>query len=162
VNVQERFDESDPFERKILEDVRTVGWSVVLIPEDDEGVGFAFSVGLFHSFQHPEIIIFGLRLETMQGIINHVGRQIQAGGAFNAHREYHDVIEHFPVAFIPISRANFREYLGTAMWFYQNEGFETLQLIYPDRQRRFPWDSGVHPRFLEQQPLLGELPKEKS
>ncbi len=60
----------DDFERELLETVRDYGWQVTMIPEDDEGSAFAFSVGFTAALGHPEIILFGLRLETMHSLIN--------------------------------------------------------------------------------------------
>jgi len=46
-------------------DIETYGWHVIEVPEDDEGPGFAFTIGLFRRFEHPELIVFGLPMNTM-------------------------------------------------------------------------------------------------
>ena len=47
-------------DRTILRNIDTYGCDVVLVPPEEETAGWAFSVGLFHSYQHPEIVVFGL------------------------------------------------------------------------------------------------------
>jgi hypothetical protein len=50
----------DDHERKALADVQNHGWHVLKVMEDDRGPAFAYTVGLYHSFRHPELIIVGL------------------------------------------------------------------------------------------------------
>jgi hypothetical protein len=57
-------------DKKLVSDIEQVGWHVVMIPEDDEGPSFAYSIGLFQTFGHPEIIICGLGLDLMHQMIN--------------------------------------------------------------------------------------------
>jgi hypothetical protein len=47
---------------KVLSDIERVGWHVmkVFARPNEKGPEWAFSIGLFHTYQHPEIIIFGL------------------------------------------------------------------------------------------------------
>jgi hypothetical protein len=40
------------------------GWHVVKILEKHETPGWAFSVGLYKNFNHPEIVVFGLNDEV--------------------------------------------------------------------------------------------------
>ena len=45
---------------KILTDVEDYGMHVLHVPEDDKKPGGSFSVGLWHTFEQPEVIVFGL------------------------------------------------------------------------------------------------------
>ncbi len=147
----------DDFERELLETVQEFGWQVTLIPEDEEGSAFAFSIGFFATLQHPEIILFGLQLETMHSLINHIGDKIKAGSRFNHGQVSTDILEGYEVMFVNVPKVQYPEYLGAAKWFYESDDFPVLQMIYPDRLHRFPWDENAHPKFLEQQPILGIL-----
>ena len=66
-------------ERKLVEDVENVGWHVIGIEEDEEGPGFAYTIGLHHSFEHPEVIVFGLRTETLFQIVDTIGEAVRDG-----------------------------------------------------------------------------------
>jgi hypothetical protein len=159
VNLEQRLASSDPdgFERGILENVRDHGWSVVLIPEDQEGPGFAFTVGLEHSFDHPELVMIGQKLENMHGIINAAGERIRGGDIVQTGVPTDNVLEGYDAVFLEIDQTHFPEWLGTARWFYGGDNFRALQLVYPDRLSRFPWDAGVHPDFVAAQPILGTI-----
>lgn len=77
-------DRVDHHGRKVRADIAEFGWHVVLVLEDEEGPPFAYSIGLQHSFGHPEIIMFGLRHESMHGIINWIGEmRIPQGQGYN-------------------------------------------------------------------------------
>lgn len=52
-------------DRKVLDDVETHGWHVVKVMGDETGPGFGYSVGLWKTFRHPEIIIIGLKLDLI-------------------------------------------------------------------------------------------------
>jgi uncharacterized protein DUF4262 len=45
----------DDHERKAVADVKKHGWHVLKVLEDDRGPAFAYTVGLYHSFGHPEL-----------------------------------------------------------------------------------------------------------
>ena len=147
----------DDFERQLLETVRDYGWQVTMIPEDQEGSAFAFSVGFEATLQHPEIILFGLKLETMHSLINHLGDQIKSGSRFTHGQVVTDILIGYEVMFVNVPKNHYSEYLGVATWFYETDEFSVLQMIYPDRLHRFPWHEKANPRFLEQQPILGIL-----
>jgi len=55
---------------KVLQDIQRVGWHVtsVFARKEDEGPEWAFSIGLFHSFCHPEVIVHGLPLERCMDV----------------------------------------------------------------------------------------------
>jgi hypothetical protein len=72
----------DDGDRKLLADVKQVGWHVIKVAGDDEGPAFAYSIGLFHSFQHPEIVTFGLDVTDMHRMINAIGEAVRGNGTF--------------------------------------------------------------------------------
>jgi hypothetical protein len=47
------------------------------------------------------------------------------------------------------------------MGFYKSGDFPVLQLVWPDKQRRWPWDDDFNPAWIWQQPLLENWPEEK-
>ena len=144
----------DDHDRKLLADVERVGWHVVGIHEDENGPAYAFSVGLFHTFEHPEIILFGLPHETAGRMINIIGRQVQAGTRFKPNDQSNDVAEGFPVVFKMVPKDFYREYIGYALWFYRSLDFPVLQCVWPDKAGLFAWQDGYDHRFDQVQPIL--------
>jgi hypothetical protein len=52
--------------------------------------------------------------------------------------------------------AAYEDYLGTAIWFYGKapRPFPCLQVIWQDRNRKFPWEADCIPEAKPDQPLL--------
>jgi hypothetical protein len=128
---------------------------VLLILGDEEGPGFAYSVGLQHSYGHPEIIMFGLRHETMHAIINMIGERVKAGARFAPGQVSDELLNGYDVVFRPVDPRWHEEFFGQAIDFYAEAGFTALQCVWPDRAGLFPWQPGFDSRLVERQPLLG-------
>ncbi len=146
----------DDRDRKLLADIARVGWAVLGIPEDDEGPGFAFSIGLYRTFAHPEVILIGLPWEVSSALINDLGAAVKGGKRYEAGRAYDDLSEGGADFFVAVDRGNYREYLGTAGWFYRGWDFPVVQMVWPDRRGAYPWDAGSPPGYWRRQPLLGK------
>ena len=138
----------------MISDVEEYGWHVALIPADDEGPGFAFSIGLFKTYRHPEVILFGLGIEAMHGIINNIGEEVRQGRRFTEGEATSGIIKDFDVVFCEVHHDHYQEYLGTASWYYKNTDYPALQCVWPDRQGRFPWDVNFPASLRAIQPVM--------
>lgn len=147
---------TDDVDRKVISDVRDYGWHVVIIPDDEEGPGFAFTIGLASTFEHPEVAIVGLPAATMHTMLNTIAELVRAGKRFTRGDRSAEVLEGYDVAFIAVDRAHYDEWLGYAVWFHRGEGFAALQVVWPNRQGKFPWDEGAEAAFVRRQTLLGD------
>jgi hypothetical protein len=119
----------DKHDKKLLSDIEKYGWHMIGIKEDSEGPGFVFTVGLHKTFEHPEIIIFGLKVETMYGILRVAVEKIKAGEKFNVGIKYEEILENYPVIFFNVSQDFYNEYLGYALWFYKGPNFPAIQCV---------------------------------
>jgi len=142
-------------DEKVIADVAEFGWHVVKVAEDANGPGFAFTIGLTKTFGHPEVIIFGLPLETMHVVLNNVGAIVREGTPLRPGRVTEDVLEGYACEVVRVPSAAYREFFGYARWFYKGDSFEALQCVWPDRNGRFPWDQDVIDAVKACQPLLG-------
>jgi hypothetical protein len=147
----------DSADQKVLDDIATYGWHVVKVYEDEVGPGFAFSIGLFRTFGHPEVIMFGLPPDVMHQVINVIGTNIRAGKRYTAGPAYDDLIERYSCTFRQVPKRHYPEYLGYAQWFYRGDEFPLLQCIWPDREGRFPWQAPEDAWLRKGQPVLGDL-----
>jgi hypothetical protein len=146
---------ADEHDRKLLADVAQYGWHVIGVEEDKEGPSFAYSIGLYRSFGHPEVIIFGLAVGVMHRIINAVGEQVRAGTKLEHLDEAADILDGYSVAFRSVERRHSPDYLGYARWFYKGD-FPALQCVWPDSQHRYPWHPEVSADTARRQPLLSD------
>jgi hypothetical protein len=141
-------------DEKIIEDVKTVGWSVVIIEATDYLPSFAYTIGLWKNYQHPEIIAFGLTLKTLHLTLNIAGDNIKAGGRYETGKVYPDFFTNSDCQLVSVDQRNIRDYFGYAIWFNDGIEFPALQLIWTDRNNRFPWDEDYGEEFEYRQPLL--------
>jgi hypothetical protein len=142
----------DAFDEKLVADVRAYGWHCVLVGAEGEAdPPFAYTVGLFHTFGHPELVLAG-RWRHAHGILGAAVELVGDGARLAPGDESDEVLEGYPVRFGPVSDEQRSELLTYAGWLYSGRAFPALQLILPDRAGRMPDDTGYdgYP-----QPLLG-------
>jgi hypothetical protein len=131
------------------------GWWVGMIPGDDDAPGFAYTVGLWETLKHPEIIILGLKLQSMHGILNGCGDLIRKGARFEDGVQAADVVSGYDVRFRRLAAADYARYLGYGCRHYGGDWFPAVQCVWPDKSGRFPGDEGVADFMASAQPLLG-------
>ena len=139
---------------KLLADVKDYGWHVIKILEKNETPGWAFSIGLYKNFNHPEVVVFGLNDEVAHFLINEIGDEIRAGKKFGVDGLYSDLIDTYSCTFKPVNPVWYHAFLGYANWFYKSQNYPALQCIWPDKNHRFPWDPEFNPNWVWAQPLL--------
>jgi hypothetical protein len=142
-------------EQRVIDDVKRYGWHVVGVEDDDEGPGFAYSIGIQQTLDHPEIIVFGLKnAKTMMQVINVIGDEVRKGERFEDWHESDEVLDGYSCMFRTVPKDAYREYLGYAMWFYRPKTFDVLQCIWPDKQHRYPWHPDCPQEIRQRQPIL--------
>ncbi len=138
----------------IRNEINKFGWSVLLIEATDYLPSFACTIGLCKNHKHPEIICFGLPVESMQHILNTAAEMVQAGKTIVPQKMYDDFFENGTAEFINVDKNNLGDYFGYVIDFYQTEDFPALQLVWTDRNHHFPWDADFEEEFKFKQPLL--------
>ena len=145
---------SDP-EQKILDDVEQFGFHIVVVSEDEYLPGFAYTIGLTKTYNHPEIIIFGLNNKMMHEILNGLGTDIKSGKTFEPNNDYDNVISNYPIKFLEIKKDHYQDYFGYGGWFYDNKfDFPAYQLVWTDDDGNYPWENGFNENLKFKQPIL--------
>ena len=143
-------------DRKLLGDVERHGWHVVHVhPYAGRDPMWSFTVGLPLTWGHPELVVFGLHADTAHAVLGSAVEAIREGRRYAPGADHDDVLEEHPVRFVPVRRHWYASFLGYAQWFHESDGgFDVLQLVWPDREGRWPWDPAcsLPPGT---QPLLG-------
>jgi len=134
------------------------GWAVIKIAAEDHSPPFAYSIGLYRTFHHPEIIVLGLPPDTAHQLVNDVGETVRQGEVVRAGQASAAFLEGYTCTFRRVPPSQYPAYLGRGLHYYAPEAFPVLQLIYPDRQGRWPWQEGVAPEFRSNQPVLADEP----
>lgn len=129
-------------DRKLVEDVRRHGWSVVGIRAEFAQPGWAFTVGLWHTFGCTEVAMFGLNVRDMQDWLNLVGDEVRAGRPPRRRERREGIIDGVPVVWAPVDSSWHELLFGWMIWFYRRPPLPVVQLVWPDRHGRFPWEDG--------------------
>jgi hypothetical protein len=139
---------------KIKADIEKYGLSVIMVPGTDYLPAFAYSIGLWRNYQHPEVICFGMTVKTLGALINDVADLVKAGQTMEINKDYDDFLQNCPMQFVTVDHASYKDYFGTALDIYDSDDFPALQLVWPDRNHQFPWHTDFDKAFEHDQPLL--------
>jgi hypothetical protein len=140
--------------RLVIRDVNTVGWHAAIVEPDDGHHGWAFSVGFTQTFDHPEVAVFGLPADVLLGVLDAIGRTLQEGRSYADGQENDLLAPPYRCVFRGIDVSWLARLLPDAAWFYGARPFSALQLVWPDRAHRLPWEAGFDPDLWSFQPLL--------
>jgi len=146
-------------DEKLIDDVRERGCHIVGVSGDEHAPPFAFSIGLFVNYGQAEIILFGLESNNAAAIINVVRADAASGKKYADGDVSSDILVGEKVCFIEVPLQLYQNYLGTALWFYRKSPrpFPCLQMVLPDGNHRFPWETGYDTSLKKYQPILKSL-----
>ncbi|MBO9566574.1 MAG: DUF4262 domain-containing protein [Niastella sp.] len=139
---------------KTKTNIAKYGLQVITVSGSNYLPSFAYSIGLFETYQQPEIICFGLPTELGHAIINDVAALMKNGEAIKAYTNYDNIFNSGKAEFLPVDERNIDDYFGAALNYYTTTTFPALQLVWTDRNKRFPWEDDFEETFLYDQPLL--------
>ncbi|MFG3092800.1 DUF4262 domain-containing protein [Streptomyces antibioticus] len=152
--------EADRADLTIIENVRRHGWHVVMVPEDEIGPGFAYTIGLAHTYGAPDLAMFGLDLQAMHHALNRLAEKPAAGSALADGQRHPEIVEGRQVALRRVDLRWYRTFFGRAIGFYRRPPFPVLQVAWPDTADRFHWEEQAEDRHRDSQPQLWLPPNE--
>lgn len=124
---------------EIEENIKKYGWQYQYVfDENDKKENFSYSIGFEESFGHPEIMIFGLKSETMHAILSDIANDIRGGKVFEPNIKTQDVLsDDYAVLFKPVKEAFYPEYAGVAVRYYE-QPFRLFVMFWPDKNNALP------------------------
>ena len=150
-------------DEEIALSVAANGWHAINV--DDHSPAFVYTCGLMTTFQHPEAIILGLDPQAAYSILRVMVEDIRGGRSFAAPSTYDGVLVDLPIAVKAVHPSQHELYLGYAMGHCRHTGnpggLMAVQVFWPDKRGRFPFESECDPEFAALQPRL-ELPVPES
>lgn len=142
---------------KITSNVSTFGWHVIKVLGDEEVPPFAYTVGLSVTYDHPEVVIFGLNhdLDFMHHVLALIEKRVAKGETFHHGDKKRGLLEGFTCVFARFPKTAYDEHLGQAVQHLGGKkAFSAVQCIWPDPKKRYPWDLKVAPQILARQPVF--------
>jgi len=146
----------DQHEQKFVQRIREHGWFGTHVMPDDNGPGFSYTTGFWLKFGFPEVILFSMSQEVAHDTFWTIYRELEAGRRFLVGEPTGEIFENAAAVLLPVSLGQYQSHLGWSRWFYGNDSFECLQLVFPDRGGEFPWTPGSSADFQAAQPDLTE------
>jgi len=146
----------DDAERAFVASIREHGWFRTNVFADDDGPGFSYTTGFWVTLGMPELIMFGLKSEIAHDVFWDVFRDLQAGKTLPSRSRTGDVFGNHDAFLFPVNRDLYAEFLGWSRWFYGDDDFPCLQLVWPDRRGIFPWERGFDTTMAHLQPDVSE------
>lgn len=61
----------------------------------------------------------------------------------------------YPARFLGVPAEQATTHLPLVAWAYEDAATPAVQLVWPDKQGRWPWDPDVRRGFAAQQPVIG-------
>ncbi len=119
------------------------GWQFQWVfDSNNELESFCYSIGFEESYNHPEIVIFGLARETSKIILSELATEVKNGKVFTPNQRNSDVLSGgLEVMFKEIKPSTFSEYLGIAKGFYKRP-FKAYVMLWPDKSNILSIESG--------------------
>ena len=148
-------------QRKVIEDVAAHGWHMLGVhPSPDwSGPFYNYPVGLCETMGHPELVLVGLGMEHAHGVLWAAVHEIRSGVRFDAGDRSSEILEGSDVRLDAVAREFRPGWMELTDWYYGDEPWEMLQLVWPDAAGVFPgepgYDHGASPQQLLHEPLHG-------
>ncbi|MER7847399.1 DUF4262 domain-containing protein [Kitasatospora sp. NPDC096077] len=153
-------DDADHVDLTITGNVQEHGWHVTMVPEDEIGPGFAYTIGLSHTYGEPELAMFGLDVHLMHRILNTLGQKAASGAVLADGQEHRGVGGGQQVRLRNADPRWYRTFFGRAIGFYRRPPLPVLQVAWPDANGRFHWEEQADEGHWESQPQLWLPPGE--
>ena len=130
----------DDAERKTLADIKKYGLQIIHVFGNEDNPHFSYTVGLYESYLHPEIIIIGLKRELAQVLLNNMAYDIKNGKNYTIGEFHEGVLDDFLCYFGEVPKSEYKEAVGWAVWFYEGCDFPLIQCVYPTVSGKFAWE----------------------
>ncbi|MCT7952939.1 DUF4262 domain-containing protein [Ancylothrix sp. C2] len=130
-----------PILQKIANNVLSRGYHLINVLGDSrkEQPTVTYSVGLFHSFCHPEIVMFGVPRELSNVVLDTLIKTwvIEQKQGFMAGETYRGLTNR-PAEFTIIPQNLVDSHLTGCRWFYSNSEFPVLECIWGTQPAKLP------------------------
>ncbi len=136
------------------------GWYIIIVREDETGPGFAYTIGLSHTYGSPEFAVFGTGIHAMHRILNRLGTEAVAGVVLTDGQKRYDVVDGRPVMLRRVDLRWYQTFFSRAIGFYRWPPSPVLQVAWPDMNDHFHWEEQAEEEHRESQPQLWLPPRE--
>jgi hypothetical protein len=149
---------ADLGEQKILADINEYGWSSMNVVEDDGHPPWTFTIGLYETCTHPELIIVGRSRATAHEMLTAVATEIEHGRPPDLPDPDAYLLLGMTCRFVEVHTRYHEDNVGFARWYYRGKHFPLYQIVWPSNYGHYPWSPKASKSFKQWQPVLGRAP----
>jgi hypothetical protein len=148
----EQFDDVD---RRVLADIAEHGWSDIAVfpTEQHQGLPFNYTVGVAE-LGHPELLVVGMNNHQGHLVLNAAVNYLNSEGRLVPGSYCDQVLEGYRVGVVKVVDPLDESHMMSMAHRFYGE-VEAVQIVWPDRNDRFPWHADFEAEYREHQPLAG-------
>ena len=143
-------------EQFIIDNIRRFGWHSNSVGMEFDTAIFAYTVGLFHTYNHPELIVFGLTPRSSHCIFTAAAKIIAGGEPLDLDAPNDKLLADHSCLLAKVPKGHNAELMTSACWFYGGNRFPAYQVIWPSDEGYYPWHPDAADPFTQAQPILGQ------
>lgn len=137
---------------RVRETIAMEGFQIVLFPP--QRPIWSIAVGLQQSFDHPEVLVFGLPPQIMHQMILNLASGVRNGERFDHGSRTDAVLQNLTCELRTIDPTWHELLLGPLNPLYEGAAPRMLQCTWPDKQGKLPHEEGFDAAYRARQPQL--------
>ena len=144
--------------------IKEQGWHMTVIKPEGDIPAIVYTIGLYYSFQQPELIMVGLPFEMMLQVLGEMSSAIKRGVRFKDRDTSSDfLMNDIPVEFVEIESEEEKDKYMTIGQAFYTEFLKTattipvLQVLWPDENGFLPYERDCSYSVKYRQPILADI-----
>jgi hypothetical protein len=144
----------DDLDKIVIANIAEFGWHCVNVIEDDGHPPWSYTIGLYETWNHPELIVIGRSRATSHAMLKTLADDIE----LNCEPDPSDtnLLIGMKCHYIEVNPRYYSDYVGFALWYYRKRNFRLHQIVWPNADGLYPWHPQAPKTFKEWQPILGD------
>lgn len=145
-------------QKAVKENIETHGWHASYIFPDENNPGFLYTVGLTKTYDHPEIIVFGVdKKQAYMFIAPYIQELIQKKQKIPLNTP-DETFFSMPFYFAEVfeEQKEMRLRLAEAYYSEKKMHYSAIQLLWCDTKGKFPFHKEFEEKFKAAQPLISK------
>src|ERR1700734_3219954 len=107
----------DDLEKIVIANVNEFGWHCVNVIEDDGHPPWSYTIGLYETWEHPELIVIGRSRATSHAMLKTLSDDIESNSAPDMSNSDGYLLLGMKCQFVEVNTRYYSDYVGFALWF---------------------------------------------
>ena len=152
----------DDLDKIVIANINEYGWHCVNVIEENGCPPWSNTIDLYETYNFPELIVIGRSRATSHEMFKTLADEIELNSPPDRTDPNGHELLGLKCHFLEVNPRHYSDYVGFALWYYRKRKFPLNQIVWPNSDALYPWDSGAPNLFKEWQPVLGAPGREPS